>query len=74
MQFYVRRYNRKTGRNGSTYKASMIWNSIPNKFKDAENSQILKTLLNSVRQTMNYLTFEKGINRFLNKEKDFKYY
>ena len=52
----------------------MICNSIPNKFKDAENSQILKTLLNSVRQTMNYLTFEKGINRFLNKEKDFKYY
>ena len=74
LQFEVKRYNTKTGRNSFTYKATMIWNSIPDQIKEAENVQNFKTRLKQVRQTINNFTFQKGLTGFLNKENDFKYY
>ena len=74
MQFNMKRYNTKTGRNSFTYRAAMIWNSIPDKVQDAENTQIFKTRLKNVRQKINYFSFEKGITGFFNKEIDLKYY
>ena len=74
LQFEVKRYNTKTGRNSFKYKATMIWNSIPDQIRDAENVQTFKTRLKNVRQTINDFTFQKGLTGFLNKEKDFKYY
>ena len=73
-QFEVKRYNTKTGRNSFTYKGTMIWNSIPDRIKDAETVQNFKTKLKSVRQTINKLSFKKGLTGFLNKERDFIYY
>ena len=72
MQFEGKRYNTKTGRNSFTYKAAMIWNSIPDQIEEAENTQTFKTRLKTVRQTINNFTFQKGLTRFLNREKDFK--
>ena len=74
LQFEVKRYNTKNGRNSFTYKATMIWNSIPDQIKEAENVQNFKTRLKQVRQTINNFTFQKGLTGFLNKENDFKYY
>ena len=54
--------------------ATMIWNPVLNQIKNAENMQIFKTRLTSVRQTINDFTFEKGITGFLSKGKDLKYY
>ena len=70
----MKRYNTKTGRNSFTYKAKIIWDSIPVQIKDAEITQIFKTRLKSVKQIMYSFIFEKGATKFLMKEKDFKYY
>ena len=74
LQFEVKSYNTKTGRNSFTYQATMIWNSIPDQIKEAENVQNFKTRLKQVRQTTNNFTFQTGLTGFLNKENDFKYY
>ena len=52
----------------------MIWNSIPDQIKMAENVQNFKTRLKQVRQPINNFTFQKGLTGFLNKESDFRYY
>ena len=74
LQFEVKRCNTKAGRNSFTYKATMIWNSIPDQIKNAENGQNFKTRFKDVRQTINDFTFQKGLTGFLNKDNDFKYY
>ena len=43
LQFEVKRYNTEAGRNSFTYKAAMIWNSIPDQIKGAENVKTFKT-------------------------------
>ena len=74
LQFEVKRYNTKTGRNSFTYKATMIWTSIPDQIKDAENAQNFKKRLKNVRQTINDFTIQKGLTGLVNKDNDFKYY
>ena len=70
LQFEGKRYNTKTERNSFTYKAAMIWNSIPDQIKNAENVQSFKTRLKKVRQTINDFTFQNGLSGLLNKEND----
>ena len=52
----------------------MIWNSIPDRIEDKETLHNSKTRLKGVRQTINKLSFKKGLTGFLNKERDFIYY
>ena len=70
----MKRYNTENGRNSFTYKAAMIWNSIPDQIKDVENVQTFRTRLKHVRQTINDFTFQKGLTGFLNKDNDVKFY
>ena len=52
----------------------VIWNSIPDQIKEAENVQTFKTRLKYVHQTINDFTFQKELTGFLNTDNDLKYY